>query len=184
MKKIVPFLLSFLISCGPFSFFPNREENNNSGRKTEIPAHPDTSYSIEIPAPSSLESVSKIQRVLSNGCDEWNLNNDGLWGPKSREAFQRCWNKCGTPPIEDVETFIDELWQRKLALILLHQFGYLKGKYELYDRTQIEDALNKLSKDFEIHSKVSEMVIDDLCERGKLYNDGYFVYIFLKAEKN
>jgi murein L,D-transpeptidase YafK len=170
MIKIIPFLLFYLVSCGYFPFQKKEDENRNSNRQIEIPAQSDTLYSIEIPPPSSPKTVSKIQRILSNECDEWRLIKDGLWGPKTSEAFQRCWNKCGTPPIENVEAFIDELWHRKLALILLHQFGYLKGKYKLYNRHQIEDALNELSTTLEIHPSI-ELNITDLNRLYQWYID-------------
>ena len=101
--------------------------------------------SAESVAQPSGDRVLELQRVLRNGCGEW-VTRDGIMGPRTLGAYGRCRERYGFPPAnspgqrEDVEAFIQELWCRKLAVVLLHQLGYLPHRYELSDRELIEDA--------------------------------------------
>jgi murein L,D-transpeptidase YafK len=98
----------------------------------------------EAQAQHSRDRVMRLQRMLGNGCDEW-VTRDGIWGPETEAAYQRCRKKGDLP--EDIDAFMEELWHRKLALILLHQLDYLPVKYDLGDRNMLTDALRQVSID-------------------------------------
>jgi len=91
-----------------------------------------------------------LQRALVNGCGEW-ISRDGVIGPQTLGAYRRCRERMAIDPIDapgetgDVEAFVDVLWLRKHALILLHRSGYLAGSYDLSDVGRIEDALETFS---------------------------------------
>jgi len=100
--------------------------------------------STEAPAQYPRDFALRLQRILGNGCGEW-VTRDGIWGPETEGAYRRCRKGYGLP--EDIGTFMEELWQRKLALILLHRMGFLSGRYDLGDQTLISDALRRVSVD-------------------------------------
>ncbi len=109
----------------------------------------------EAAAQPSGDLVRTLQRVLRNGCGE-RVVRDGILGPETRGSYRRCQERFGFSPVDSVgraeaiEAFIRELWNRKLALILLHRFGRLRDAYDLSRRGVIEDALQGVSADLEI----------------------------------
>lgn len=95
-------------------------------------------------------AVEELQRILAK---EFNrqVATDGRFGPQTLAAYTSARRASGFPELAslgqagDILLFNQKMWNRKLALLLLHRFGILAGDYSLRSEDSIREALAELS---------------------------------------